>query len=160
MSTNGEVRTTTPRRGFIKALFFLVSGLFGLIAATPVIGFIVGPLLKKREMRWVEAGSADQFSGDEPQARRVRYVSNEGYRETQKAQTIWVTATNGEFIVFSSKCTHLSCTVSWRGDEGHFFCPCHGGKFDSSGEVIDGPPPRPLDRLATKIEDGILMVQV
>ena len=53
-----------------------------------------------------------------------------------------------EFVAFNQKCTHLSCAVVPRPDEGTWFCPCHNGKFDlRSGAAIAGPPKRPLTRI-------------
>ncbi len=43
---------------------------------------------------------------------------------------------------FSSRCTHLGCTVR-RTAEG-FFCPCHGARFDELGAVVAGPARAPL----------------
>ena len=54
----------------------------------------------------------------------------------------------GEFVAFNQKCTHLSCAVIPRPDEGSFYCPCHEGRFDlRSGAPIAGPPKRPLTRI-------------
>ncbi|OGQ90299.1 MAG: hypothetical protein A2289_14165 [Deltaproteobacteria bacterium RIFOXYA12_FULL_58_15] len=44
--------------------------------------------------------------------------------------------------VFSSRCTHLGCTVR-RTDAG-FQCPCHGASFDPQGRVVTGPARSPL----------------
>jgi Rieske Fe-S protein len=34
-------------------------------------------------------------------------------------------------------------------------CPCHNGGFDAAtGQVLYGPPPRALPRIALRIEDG------
>jgi nitrite reductase/ring-hydroxylating ferredoxin subunit len=46
------------------------------------------------------------------------------------------------FGAFSSKCTHLGCTVR-RTAEG-FSCPCHGAKYDLLGQVLSGPARRAL----------------
>ena len=60
-----------------------------------------------------------------------------------------------EFVAFSQKCTHLSCAVIPKPDEGVFHCPCHEGIFDlRSGKVIAGPPPRPLPRVLIEIRGG------
>jgi Rieske Fe-S protein len=59
-----------------------------------------------------------------------------------------VRLTVNEFVAFNQKCTHLSCAVIPRPDEGSFFCPCHEGRFDlRSGVPIAGPPRRPLTRI-------------
>jgi len=55
---------------------------------------------------------------------------------------LFVVRDNQGFGAFSSRCTHLGCTV--RRTASGFFCPCHGAKYDSSGSVIAGPARRPL----------------
>jgi cytochrome b6-f complex iron-sulfur subunit len=62
----------------------------------------------------------------------------------------------------SAVCTHLGCVIqkSAEGKKGGFFCPCHGSAFDLRGNVIGGPAPRPLDRLALRLERGKLVVDV
>lgn len=59
-----------------------------------------------------------------------------------------VRLTDGEFVAFNQKCTHLSCAVIPRPEERSFFCPCHEGRFDlRTGEPTAGPPRRPLTRI-------------
>jgi len=60
----------------------------------------------------------------------------------------------GELRAFSAVCTHLGCIVSWKKDEGIFLCPCHAGKFDPNGNVIAGPPPKPLPHYRVKVEEN------
>ena len=48
-------------------------------------------------------------------------------------------------VAYSQKCTHLSCAVRPRVEEGVIHCPCHEGFFDlRSGRPVAGPPRRPL----------------
>ncbi|WP_030545766.1 Rieske (2Fe-2S) protein [Streptomyces exfoliatus] len=50
----------------------------------------------------------------------------------------------GEFLAFSSKCTHAGCAVSSVKD-GVIVCPCHQSHFDiADGSVKSGPAPAPL----------------
>jgi len=55
-------------------------------------------------------------------------------------------------VAYSQQCTHLSCAVVPKPDEGVLHRPCHEGYFDlRSGEPVAGPPRRPLPRIAVEI---------
>jgi nitrite reductase/ring-hydroxylating ferredoxin subunit len=63
----------------------------------------------------------------------------------------------GELVAYGQKCTHLSCPVIPRPDEGRFRCPCHEGSFDlRTGRVISGPPRRSLPRVTLDVVDGTI----
>ena len=62
------------------------------------------------------------------------------------------------FVALYRKCTHLGCAVPWEPAEGRFVCPCHASAFEMDGQVINAPAPRPLDRFAITIQDGIVFV--
>jgi Rieske Fe-S protein len=63
-----------------------------------------------------------------------------------------VRVTTSEFAAFGQKCTHLSCAVIPRLDEGSFYCPCHEGRFDlRTGSPTAGPPRRPLTRIVLEM---------
>lgn len=60
-----------------------------------------------------------------------------------------------DVVAFSQKCTHLGCVVFYEAEEGRWHCPCHEGNFDArTGDVISGPPPRPLGRIDVEIRDS------
>jgi cytochrome b6-f complex iron-sulfur subunit len=52
------------------------------------------------------------------------------------------------WIGLYQRCVHLGCTVPFRDDCLSFKCPCHGSHYHVSGEYLDGPAPRSLDRFA------------
>jgi cytochrome b6-f complex iron-sulfur subunit len=62
------------------------------------------------------------------------------------------------YIALSRVCTHLGCLVEYQKGTEVLLCPCHAGKFDLDGNVISGPPPQPLPRLALKVEGNSLVI--
>jgi arsenite oxidase small subunit len=62
------------------------------------------------------------------------------------------------YVAYSQKCTHLSCAVYYAKGENRLECPCHQGFFSiADGSVLQGPPQRPLPRLALEKKDGRLV---
>jgi nitrite reductase/ring-hydroxylating ferredoxin subunit len=82
------------------------------------------------------AGVADRL---EPgQAAAFRYPGEDD-------RALAIRLPDGRLVGWSAVCTHLACAVLWREEDGHLECPCHDGVFDpATGEVVAGPPPRPL----------------
>ena len=65
---------------------------------------------------------------------------------------------DGEVRAFSAICTHLGCIVQWNPGAKQFVCPCHHGMYDFNGNVLSGPPPRPLEKFEVKLHDGGVFV--
>lgn len=65
---------------------------------------------------------------------------------------------DGGFLALWQRCTHLGCTIPWREGEGQFNCPCHSSLFDTVGDVISGPAPRPMDLFPIEIIDDQVLV--
>lgn len=51
---------------------------------------------------------------------------------------------HGELHAFSATCPHLGCVVAWNPTESSWDCPCHGSRFSTHGEVLNGPANRGL----------------
>jgi len=56
----------------------------------------------------------------------------------------------GELSVLSPVCTHLKCLVHWNGAERTWDCPCHGSRFATDGEVLEGPALAALKPIAVR----------
>lgn len=52
-----------------------------------------------------------------------------------------------ELYILSPVCTHAKCIVHWNSSEKSWDCPCHGGRYRGTGEVIMGPPTKDLQRI-------------
>ena len=67
---------------------------------------------------------------------------------TEKDSAILIRTADGAYHAFGQKCTHLSCPVYYSREHQRLECPCHEGAFDAAtGNVLYGPPPRPLDAI-------------
>ncbi|GHO81734.1 hypothetical protein KSD_95050 [Ktedonobacter sp. SOSP1-85] len=74
----------------------------------------------------------------------------------QYEQGILINLPGKGLVAYSDVCTHLSCAVLYKGD-GTLHCPCHEGRFDAvTGNVLAGPPTRPLPFIQLAIENGII----
>ena len=54
---------------------------------------------------------------------------------------------DGKITALSPICTHAKCIVNFNPVEKSWDCPCHGGRYTISGEVLTGPPRRNLSRI-------------
>jgi cytochrome b6-f complex iron-sulfur subunit len=62
------------------------------------------------------------------------------------------------YIALSRICTHLGCLVQYDRESGRLLCPCHAGLFDTEGNVLSGPPTKPLSKLPLHVEGEYLLV--
>lgn len=150
----------TSRRDLMKAAIVGIGGLIGASIGLPAIAYIVGPALKQAADSWIRLGSTSKVELNEPTLFKATVETQTGWIDTQEEVSAYILTENGnDFVAISNICTHLGCRVRWIAEEGKFFCPCHNGVFGRDGSVISGPPPRPLDRFETKVEDGTLYIK-
>jgi len=72
----------------------------------------------------------------------------------ENGEVVWVNKQTVPYVVFSGKCPHLGCGYKWRSHKTRgqvFLCPCHLSIYDAAGIVLDGPAPRPLDVIPSKV---------
>lgn len=74
------------------------------------------------------------------------------YYPDENDTAILVRTADGQYNAFEQKCTHLTCPVYYAKENDRLECPCHEGGFDArTGQVLYGPPPRPLPRVDIEI---------
>jgi Rieske Fe-S protein len=149
------------RRKFIGWLTESLFALLALVTAIPLVGSAVAPALRKRRERWVDVGPASEVKPGAPLRVDIAYQSSDGWLLKRVRDAAYVVTHDGtSFFVLSNVCTHLACRVRWEDARQGFYCPCHNGLFDINGKVVQGPPPRPLDRLRHKVEKGRVLIEV
>jgi len=155
-----DQRNDSPDPSRRKFLIRGISAIGGGIAAgigVPAVVFVTGSArTATAEDAWIRLGSASSVeAGAPPTLMKAKIERRSGYLIEEQEVSVFVTTQNGaDFTVLSNVCTHLGCRVRWVEDQDGFFCPCHNAIFDRNGDVVQGPPPRPLDRFEAKVEDG------
>jgi len=152
------------RRKFLKWATAVGGVLSAALAGVPAARAFLSPVFRRqRHDNWIRLGEAAAFDVEVPV--KVDFVDavSDAWVEARRLRSVWVYTVDGEqFTVYNGRCTHLGCNFSLddAATPVVFRCPCHTGFFDiKSGAVLGGPPPRPLDRLDVKIENGILYAQ-
>ena len=152
--SNKKTENTVGRKGFMQ---IVIGGISGIIAAgfgIPGIAYIVSPALQEKVESWILLGSTNDVIIGEPTLFRTTVERKNGWVSDIVDYTVYILSDDGvNFKALSNVCTHLGCRVRWTEDEQVFYCPCHDAKFDKAGEVLSGPPPRPLDEVTIKIEE-------
>ncbi len=124
--------------GFTSAAFFLGSA-----------GFAANAALDARETTAVVAARIEGAEILAPNsALNFQYP-------TEKDSAILIRTEAGEYHAYGQKCTHLACPVYYERQHKRLECPCHEGAFDAAtGNVLYGPPPRPLDVIEIEMREG------
>jgi cytochrome b6-f complex iron-sulfur subunit len=136
-----------PRRVIGK--WFLGGGLAGLAA------FFGWKLVRS---------GRDKNVPEPPNLTVVAAGANELHPNTSKTFTfgpheaLLIRLPGGDYRALTAVCTHMGCEVRYLPAMQQVWCPCHKGIFDVNGEVVSGPPPRPLRRYGVDISNGEILV--
>lgn len=66
---------------------------------------------------------------------------------------------SGTIRAFTSICTHQGCSDEWTFD-GSFQCNCHGSRFNTSGQVINGPANAPLKEFSVTVDGDNITIDL
>ena len=61
------------------------------------------------------------------------------------------------FSAIDAVCTHEGCTIT-GADGSTYVCPCHGSRYNRSGQVLAGPAKSSLRQYATTYADGVVTI--
>jgi len=147
------------RRSFFAWVTRMAAAVIGVGLAVPLGGYLISPALTRRERPWIDVGGVDGLIAGQPKQLDHVMAVRDGWAESKSHKAVWaVKQPGGEVTVYSPICTHLGCGYRWDEEKRTFQCPCHGSVYDLEGKVLEGPAPRPLDKLPSKIENGRLLV--
>ena len=151
------------RRDALRTLIGAGGAALGCAVVVPGLVFVVGPARGSGGGgRWVRTVKLDALREGEP--KRVSIVADErdAWTLTKDVElgAAWLVRRGDRVLAWSATCPHLGCAIR-AGDgagEGGFSCPCHASTFASDGKRGEGPSPRDMDALATKVEEGFVVV--
>jgi len=142
-----EAADVSPRRRFLN--WFLGTSMGAMCASMvyPLARYIIPPDVPEAQTSRVVAGHEGDLKPNE--GKIFRFGDRPG---------ILVRLQDGRYRAYSATCTHLNCTVQYRGDAKQLWCACHNGFYDLNGQVVAGPPPRPLDEFVVNVAAGEIVV--
>ena len=150
------------RRKFLEKVTMGIGGALTVLFGIPAAIFVVKPVLKKEEgSGWMRLGAISKVTPGTPTLFSLKVERETGWITDQDEIMVYVYTEDGrDYAVMSNICTHLACRVRWIEERQEFFCPCHNGVYDKQGNVLAGPPPRPLDRYEFKVENEDIYIKV
>lgn len=157
---------TVTRRGLFTGGAMAAGGIATAAIGLPALGFALGPVFADAaDPDFRDVGATEDF---DPETYVPRVITLPEAVEAGEAgkTTVYVRETGPSdtnslgqpYIAISTRCTHLGCPVRYVQASARFICPCHGGVYGADGEVVGGPPVRPLDRFETVVERGRVLV--
>jgi menaquinol-cytochrome c reductase iron-sulfur subunit len=148
------------RRRFLARLSVALGAIGALAFAVPVVGFIIGPLLRRVPSVWRSVGRVDDFKPSTTTEVGFLDASPLAWGGVAAKTAAWLRRHHdGSFTALAVNCTHLGCPVRWLPDAELFMCPCHGGVYYADGRVAAGPPPRPLARYRVRVRSGQVEIE-
>jgi Rieske Fe-S protein len=102
----------------------------------PVARYVSPPEVPEASTNQVEAGPTNDPELLERGFKIIRFGQE---------PVILIRVSETDYRAFSGTCTHLDCIVEFQKAEQRIWCNCHNGEYSLQGEVVAGPPPRPLE---------------
>ena len=135
------------RRQFLE--YALKGGLLALLGAAlyPILKYLTPLVGTESSVSSVVAAKVGELGGNA--AKIFRFGNRPG---------LLIHTPQGNLKAFSAVCTHLNCTVSYDQESSVIWCACHNGKYDLNGQVISGPPPRPLEAYQVNVRGDEVVV--
>jgi Rieske Fe-S protein len=148
------------RRTFVVRVIQSIHAVIGATLAFVVGGAVVAPSFTRRQSVWLPAAALAGLEEGTPKPVALRIARADGATDVIDRRVVYLVRHGNEVRALDSTCTHLGCRTRFNADSKRIECPCHGGMYDATGQVIGGPPPSPLQTLPTRVEDDHVFVEV
>lgn len=106
----------------------------------PAIRFMNPPSIPEAAVNEASAGKVQDFKPNS--GKIVKFGSR---------PVLLIRVSDTEWKAFSAICTHLNCTVQFQQSSHQIWCACHNGFYNLNGQVVSGPPPRPLEEYTVHV---------
>jgi cytochrome b6-f complex iron-sulfur subunit len=133
------------RRSFLKSLAFILGSTVAASLSYTIVKFLAPQQIKTRE------GKISIKKSDVPLGEGKEIVLG-------GIPAIVINAKGVGYMALSRVCTHLGCLVEFDKNTNRFICPCHAGTFNMEGNVISGPPPKPLEKLPLNVQGDYIII--
>ena len=158
-----DVRTQ-QRTQFQRERRQFLHNMLGLVGAS-IVGLIIVKVISAPNAP--PPSTSNPFSN--PQSSPLNYASNVANVATSGAQllanasnippnqalmfndptvgpAVLIHLDSGQFVAYSTICTHAGCQVQYDPSVKDLVCPCHGAVYDpaNNAQVLAGPAPYPL----------------
>ena len=147
-SVSEDETDDTERRHFVE--MFLGTGIVASLASSlyPVLRYLIPPPSAELSSDTVLAGKTGELK---PNSGKIfRFGSR---------PALLIMTSDGKYRAMSGVCTHLGCTVQYRGDLHNVWCACHNGMYDLNGRNLSGRSPRPLEDYDVMVKGDEIYVQ-
>ncbi len=133
------------RRTFLKSVLALLSSTAAVSFGYPMLRFLEPAAIKSAKIKF-EIKKSEIPIGE---AKDIVFNNK---------PVIIINRPKKGYIALSRVCTHLGCLVEYDRGKNILLCPCHAGTFNMEGNVISGPPPRPLQRFPLELKGENILI--
>jgi len=147
------------RRGFVRGAACTISGIAIFVPVAASVPVVLDPVGRKREpggSSFTRLCKVSDLTTGIPEKFSILEDKTDKWSRYKDAPigSVYVLKQSEDdppkLTVFSTICTHLGCSVNYRGHvpDPDFYCPCHNSRFElKTGKPMNNTPPRALDVL-------------
>ncbi|MEW6730815.1 MAG: Rieske (2Fe-2S) protein [Acidobacteriota bacterium] len=159
MNTQSASSPDLQRRSLLGKLAWLTLALVS--SATTLIAVVsgFGPALRRRTAteEWSPIATLVEIPENKPTRFNIVITERVGWLANNTQEAVWLVRRGEQVVAFSAICPHAGCPIGLEARG--FFCGCHGSRWAASGQRTEGPTPRDMDLLESRIKANVVEVK-